>query len=235
MPRAIQVTTLLAPFPELPIDFPSVGGIIFLKMNLRERAARAVARPFFFGIDGIRRSRFPRPARTIAPVSRDRRSQHMDRQPISREGFDKLREDLRHLENVEMPAVSQAIADARSEGDLRENAEYHGQRERQGLLQARINTLRTKLADCYIVDKASLPKGVVTFGTRVTVKDLKFDDIEQYVFVGPGEEDFEADIKKILTTSPFAQAMMGKKVGDVVEFQAPRGMQKYEVTGIDEV
>lgn len=155
-------------------------------------------------------------------------------QPISREGYEKLREELRHLEDVEMPAVAQAVADARSEGDLRENAEYHGQRERQGLLQARINSLRTKLASCYIVDKASLPKGIVTFGTRVSVKDLKFDDVEQYEFVGPGEEDYEADVKKILTTSPFAQAMLGKKVGDIVEFQAPRGVQKYEITAIDD-
>jgi transcription elongation factor GreA len=159
----------------------------------------------------------------------------MDQQPISREGYDKLREDLRQLEEVEMPAVSQAIADARSEGDLKENAEYHGQRERQGLLQAKINALRTKLASCYIVDKSSLPKGVVTFGARVTVKDLKVDDVEKYEFVGPGEEDYSSDVMKILTTSPLAQALMGKKVGDVVEFQAPRGLQKYEVTEIEDV
>jgi transcription elongation factor GreA len=159
----------------------------------------------------------------------------MDRQPISREGYEKLREDLRLLEEVEMPAIAQAIADARSEGDLSENAEYHGQRERQGLLQARINTLRTKLAACYIIDKASLPKGVITFGTRVTVKDLAFDDLEKYEFVGPGEEDYHSDVMKILSTSPLAQALMGKKVGDIVEFQAPRGLQKYEVTEIDEV
>jgi len=159
----------------------------------------------------------------------------MEQQPISREGYDKLREELRVMEEVEMPAVSQAIADARSEGDLRENAEYHGQRERQGLLQARINSLRTKLAACYIIDKSSLPKGVVTFGTRVTVKDLKFDDLEKYEFVGPGEEDYHSDVMKVLSTSPLAQALMGKKVGDVVEFQAPRGMQKYEVTEIEEI
>jgi transcription elongation factor GreA len=158
----------------------------------------------------------------------------MDQQPITREGYDKLREELRQLENVEMPAVSQAIADARSEGDLRENAEYHGQRERQGMLQAKINSMRAKLSSCYIVDKSALPKGVVTFGTRVTVKDLNYDDIEHYEFVGPGEEDYTSEVMKILTTSPLAQAMMGKKVGDVVEFQAPRGIQKYEVITIDD-
>lgn len=158
----------------------------------------------------------------------------MDNQPITREGYDKLREELRVLEEVEMPQIAEAIAEARSEGDLKENAEYHGQRERQGMMQAKINSLRGKLASCYIVDKSTLPKGVVTFGTRVTVKDLKFDDMEKYEFVGPGEEDYSSDVMKILTTSPLATAMMGKKVGDIVEFQAPRGTQKYEIAEIEE-
>ncbi|OYW24137.1 MAG: transcription elongation factor GreA [Planctomycetales bacterium 12-60-4] len=158
----------------------------------------------------------------------------MEQQPISREGYDKLREELRQLEDVELPAITQAVADARSEGDLRENAEYHGQRERQGLMQARINSLKAKLSGCYIVDKSTLPKGIVSFGTCVTVKDLKYDDIERYVFVGPGEEDYTCDPMKILTSSPLAQAMLGKKVGEVVEFEAPRGVQKYEITEIND-
>jgi transcription elongation factor GreA len=171
-------------------------------------------------------------SRQVAFVDCWGRCETMDRQPITRAGYDKLREELRVLEDVEMPRVSQAVADARSEGDLRENAEYHGQRERQGMLQAKIDQLKSKLAGCYIVDKSTLPKGIVTFGTRVTVKDLKYGDIEQYEFVGPGEEDYNSEIMKILSTSPLAQAMMGKKVGDVVEFQAPRGTQKYEITEI---
>ncbi len=158
----------------------------------------------------------------------------MDKQPITREGYDKLREEVRILEDIEMPQIAEAIAEARSEGDLKENAEYHGQRERQGMMQAKINSLRGKLASCYIVDKSTLPKGVVTFGTRVTVKDLKFDDLEKYEFVGPGEEDYGSDVMKILTTSPLATAMMGKKVGDIVEFEAPRGTQKYEIAEIEE-
>lgn len=159
----------------------------------------------------------------------------MTQQPISREGYDKLREELRQLEDVELPEIAQAVADARSEGDLKENAEYHGQRERQGLMQARINSLRAKLADCYIVDKSTLPKGVVSFGSCVTLQDLKYDDVERYVFVGPGEEDYASDPMKILSGSPLAQAMMGKKVGDVVEFEAPRGLQKYKVTAIEDL
>lgn len=157
----------------------------------------------------------------------------MDRQPISREGYDKLREEIRLLEDIEIPKITQAIADARAEGDLRENAEYHAQREAQGMTQAKINQLKTKLAHCYIVDKSSLPKGVVTFGSRVTVKDLSDGAIEQYEFVGPGEEDYTSDVMKILTTSPLATGLMNKKVGDTVEVSVPRGILRYEVTSID--
>ena len=158
----------------------------------------------------------------------------MDRQPISREGYDKLKEEIRLLDNVEMPKITQAIADARAEGDLRENAEYHAQREAQGMTQAKINQLKSKLNGCYIVDKSSLPKGVVTFGSRVTVKDLSDGSLEQYEFVGPGEEDYSGDVMKILTTSPLATGMMNKKVGDTVEVSVPRGTLRYQVTSIDE-
>ena len=158
----------------------------------------------------------------------------MDRHPISREGYDKLREEVRLLEDVEMPKITQAIADARAEGDLRENAEYHAQREAQGMTQAKINQLKSKLNSCYIVDRSSLPKGVVTFGSRVTVKDLSDGSLEQYEFVGPGEEDYTGDVMKILTTSPLATGMMNKKVGDNVEVSVPRGTLRYQVTSIDE-
>lgn len=158
----------------------------------------------------------------------------MDRHPISREGYDKLVEEIKHLEQVEMPKIAQAIANARSEGDLSENAEYHGQRENQGLMQAKINQLKTRLANCYIADKADMPKGVVAFGSTVTVRDLKLDEEESYEFVGPGEEDYDGDVMKILTSSPIAKALMGKKVGDVVEVTIPKGVMKLEVTKIVE-
>ena len=157
----------------------------------------------------------------------------MERQPISREGYGKLRDEIRQLEDVEMPKISQAIADARAEGDLRENAEYHGQREAQGMTQAKINQLKTRLNNCYIVDKSTLPKGVVTFGSRVTVKDLSDGSIEHYEFVGPGEEDYMGDVMKILTTSPLATAMMNRKIGDAVEVTVPRGKMRYEITAIN--
>jgi len=158
----------------------------------------------------------------------------MDRHPISREGYDKLVEEIKNLEQVEMPKIAQAIANARSEGDLSENAEYHGQRENQGLMQAKINQLKTRLANCYIADKADMPKGVVAFGSTVTVRDLKLDEEESYEFVGPGEEDYDGDVMKILTSSPIAKALMGKKVGDVVEVTIPKGVMKLEITKIVE-
>jgi transcription elongation factor GreA len=158
----------------------------------------------------------------------------MERQPTTREGYEKLREEIRHLENVEMPKIAEKIAEARAEGDLSENAEYHGQREAQGLLQARINQLKAKLANSYIVDKSTMPKGIVTFGSRVTVRDLRDGFEETYEFVGPGEEDYSGTIMKILTSSPLAKSLLGKKPGDQVEVTLPKGSQQLEVVSVDE-
>ncbi len=156
----------------------------------------------------------------------------MDRQPITREGYDKLVAENRQLEDVEMPKIAEAIAEARAEGDLSENAEYHGQREAQGMLQAKINSKKGKLAGCYIVDKADMPKGVVTFGSTVTIKDLDLDEEETYEFVGPGEEDYDGPVMKILTSSPVAQGLLGKKEGDKVEIALPKGSMNVEIIKI---
>ena len=156
----------------------------------------------------------------------------MHRQPITRDGYEKLLAEIKHLEDVVMPKITEAIADARAEGDLKENAEYHGQREEQGRLQAKINMLKGKLGNCYVVDKADMPKGQVTFGATVTIKDLKFGDEESYEFVGPGEEDYDGPVMKILTTSPIAVALMGKKVGEKVEIELPRTTMSVEIVKI---
>ncbi len=153
--------------------------------------------------------------------------------PISQEGYDKLREEIRRLEDVEMPKIAEKIAEARAEGDLRENAEYHGQRESQGMMQAKINQLKSRLAECVIVNKAEVPKGIVAFGAKVTVKDLSDGSTEQYEFVGPGEEDYSGDVMKILTSSPIGLALTGKKVGDKAEVTVPRGVMKLEVVAIE--
>ena len=140
--------------------------------------------------------------------------------PISREGYEKIREDIRRMEDDEMPLIAQRIATARAEGDLKENAEYHGQRDAQGLMQAKINQLKSKLASCTIVDKSAMPEGIVAFGRTVTVKDRDYGDVEKYEFVGPGEE--------------LASALVGKEVGAQVDVTLPNGsVQKLEVVAID--
>ncbi len=158
----------------------------------------------------------------------------MERQPISQEGYEKLREEIRHLEDVEMPKIAEKIAAARAEGDLSENAEFTGQCEAQGMLQAKINQLKSKLANCEIVDKSAMPKGVVAFGAIVTVKNLDDRLDEKYEMVGPGEENYTGEVMKILTSSPLAQGLIGKKVGDVVEVEVPNGTLRLEITAIQD-
>jgi transcription elongation factor GreA len=150
--------------------------------------------------------------------------------PMSRAGYDKLMAELKHMETVEMPKVAERVAEARSAGDLKENAEYHGARESQGMLQAKINLLRDKLSRASIVDMAGLPKDEVVFGATVVVKDLDFGDKEEFTLVGAGDEDYDAG--KILVTSPLAQGLIGKKVGAQVEIPVPAGTMKFEILEI---
>jgi transcription elongation factor GreA len=150
--------------------------------------------------------------------------------PMTRVGYAKVKAELDNLEQVEMPKITQRIANARAEGDLSENAEYHGARESQGMLQAKINLLRDKLARGTIVDTSKAPRGEVSFGATVVVKDLDFGDEETFVLVGAGEEDYDAG--KILVTSPLAQGLMGGKVGQRVEIPVPAGTMKFEIREI---
>ena len=150
-----------------------------------------------------------------------------DRIPMTRTGYDKLKSELYDMENEQMPKIEKRIAAARAEGDLSENAEYHGARESQGMLQAKINMLKDKLNRAEIVDMATLPKDQVVFGVTVTVKDLEFGDNEEFTLVGAGEEDY--DNGKILVTSPLGQGLLGKKVGDVAEIEVPAGINKFEI------
>lgn len=153
-----------------------------------------------------------------------------DRIPMTRTGYDKLKADLYHMENEKMPKIEKQIAIARAEGDLSENAEYHGARENQGMLQAKINMLKGKLSHADIIDPATLPKGQVVFGVTVVVKDLEFGDTEKFTLVGAGEEDY--DVGKILITSPLGQGLVGKKVGETAEIEVPAGINRFEILEI---
>jgi len=157
----------------------------------------------------------------------------MDRQPITQKGYRRIRAEIRQIEEEKMPPVVEAIALARAEGDLSENAEYHGQRETLGMLQAKVQQLKGKLANCEIVDKSKLPSDAITFGSRVVVKNLDDDLEEHYEFVGPGEEDYSDEVLKILTTSPLASGLLGKKIGERVSIEVPQGTLRFEVIAID--
>jgi transcription elongation factor GreA len=153
-----------------------------------------------------------------------------DRIPMTRAGYNKIKAELDQLQNEQLPEAEKRIAAARAEGDLSENAEYHGARETHGLLMAKINLLKEKLARAAIMDSVNLPKDQVTFGCTVVVKDLDFGDEEEFTLVGAGEEDYDAG--KINVASPLAQGFVGKKVGDKVEVEVPAGKNRFEICAI---
>ena len=153
-----------------------------------------------------------------------------DRIPMTREGYEKLKGELSHLNDVKMIEVTKRVASARDLGDLSENAEYHAAREDQGLLQAQIDLLRTKLAKAMIIDPAQLPKDTVVFGAKVKVKDLDGGDEEEFELVGPGQDD--PDQNRILTTSPIGKGLLGKKRGEKAEIQVPMGTLRFKVLEI---
>ncbi len=150
-----------------------------------------------------------------------------ERVPMTRTGYDKLKAELYDMENEQMPVIEKRIAAARAEGDLSENAEYHGARESQGMLQAKINLVKDKLGRAELIDPSTLPKDQVVFGVTVKVKDLDFGDTEEFTLVGAGEEDY--DVGKILITSPLGQGLVGKKIGETAEIEVPAGINRFEI------
>ncbi len=154
----------------------------------------------------------------------------MERIPITADGNRRLTEELKNLKTVERPAIIRAIAAAREHGDLSENAEYHAARERQSFIEGRIIELEnlTKLAE--VVDPLQFSTKEVRFGAKVTLADEESDEKVTYQLVG----EFEADINdgRISTTSPLGRALIGRHVGDSVEFESPRGTRYYELVKI---
>ncbi len=151
--------------------------------------------------------------------------------PMTRDRYNEMRAEVEHLETVEMPKIAEKIAEARAEGDLKENAEYQGQRQNQGMMQAKINQLKQALANAYIIDPTKVAKDEVGLLATVTVKDLDYDDEEQFTLVGSGDEDY--DTGKILSSSPIGAALMGKKIGDKIEVPVPKGKLKFQIIKID--
>ena len=151
--------------------------------------------------------------------------------PITLVGADLLRTELHRLKTKDRPAVITAIAEARAQGDITENAEYEAARERQGFIEGRIIELEAKLSNCQIIDPALLDDdGRVVFGSTVELLDTGSNETVTYQVVG---ED-EADIKlgKISYSSPIAKALIGKSEGDAVEVRTPGGVKEFEIVGV---
>ena len=150
--------------------------------------------------------------------------------PITKEGYDNVKVKISELK-TEFESLPEIIAEAREKGDLKENAEYHAARERQGLLQAQISKLESDLASCEIIDPSKLDKDTVTFGKRVKVKDKNTDAILEYKIVG----EMEADISKnqITIITPIAKGLLTKNVGDTVTIKVPAGDKVLEILEIE--
>jgi len=155
----------------------------------------------------------------------------MQQFPMTKEGAEKLHEELQQLKKVERPAISQAIAEAREHGDLKENAEYHAAREQQGLIEARISQIEGILANAQVIDVTKLPQtGRVVFGTTITLMNLDTEEEVTYKIVGHEESDIEQN--KISVGSPIARALIGKEEGDEAIVEAPSGKIVYEVVEV---
>lgn len=151
----------------------------------------------------------------------------MDKFPLTKEGFTALEQELKNLKGVERPNIIAAIAEARSHGDLSENAEYSAAKEKQSFIEGRIQELEAVISRAQVIDP-SLNKGdIVRFGAVVLVIDEDTDKESKYQIVG----DYEADIEKnkISLSSPLAKALIGKEVGDVAEYTAPGGKKSFEI------
>ncbi|MFT6466838.1 MAG: transcription elongation factor GreA [Halopseudomonas sp.] len=152
--------------------------------------------------------------------------------PMTKQGAEALEAELKHLKSVLRPQITQAIAEARELGDLKENAEYHAAREQQGMVEARIRDIEGRLGNAQVIDVATLPRtGKVFFGTTVEIVNVDTEESVSYQIVG----DDEADIKifKISVSSPIARALIGKEEGDIVAVKTPGGVVEYEIVVVE--
>ena len=151
--------------------------------------------------------------------------------PLTRRGSDKLKGELARLKNVERHAVIQAITEARSQGDLSENAEYEAAKDKQGFIEGRIQEIEAKLAAAQIIDPATLDAGGrVVFGSTVDLEDEENGAKVTYQIVGDDEADLK--LRLVSISSPIARALIGKEPGDVAEVQAPGGVRHYEIVAV---
>ena len=155
----------------------------------------------------------------------------MNRIPITKEGLDRLKEELSRMEKVERPANIRAIEEARGHGDLSENAEYHAAKERQSFIDGKINELRAAIGNSEIIPVEEGPTDRVVFGRTVLIYDVQGDKEIRYQLLGPYES--EPDKGKISVSSPLGQALIGAVVGDEITVKTPGGIQEFEVLEIE--
>ena len=155
----------------------------------------------------------------------------MNQIPITRNGSELLKAELKQLKSIDRPEVVQAIAEARAQGDLSENAEYDAAKERQGFIEGRLTQIEAILSQAIIIDPASLhADGKCVFGSTVEIEDLDKETKFTYQIVGDDEADIKE--KKISINSPLAKAMIGKEEGDEIDFESPGGLKNYEIIKI---
>jgi transcription elongation factor GreA len=154
----------------------------------------------------------------------------MQRVPITKEGFERLKIELQRLQKEERPLVIRAIEEARAHGDISENAEFEAAKEKQALVESRIGDLNHKLGHCEIIDLSAENNGRITFGSTVVMEDLETGEINSFRLVGPYEADVQAGT--ISVTSPLGKALIGKEEGDGVRVQTPKGIRNLEILEI---
>ncbi len=146
---------------------------------------------------------------------------------MTAEGLVRLEDELRHLKTTARPEVIRAIAEAREHGDLSENAEYHSARDRQSFIEGRVGELEDKIARAEVIDVSKLSGKTVKFGATVTLIDE--DTEEKRIFQLVGEDEADVKNRRLAITAPLARALIGKKVGEVVEVNTPKGEKAYEI------
>ncbi len=151
----------------------------------------------------------------------------MKKFPITPLGYKKLQEELENLLKVERPGNVKAIAEARSHGDLSENAEYHAAKERQSFLEGRIQELQTKVATLQVIDPSSISQDKAAFGAKIKILDIDTDEEKIFTLVGPDESDIKNN--RVSITSPVGKSLIGKSVGDFVTVKAPAKTMEYEI------
>lgn len=149
---------------------------------------------------------------------------------MTKEGYKKKMEEIAYLESVKRPEISRAIAEARDKGDLSENAEYDAAKEAQGMLEMKISQLKDLVANARIIDESKLNTDEVQIMNRVKIKNLNNGMVVEYTIVADSEANLKE--KKIASSTPIAQGLLGHKIGDVVEIRVPSGLMKFEILEI---